>query len=224
MAALVAVALMVFYHNKMFFMHNKTTNIMRSLRGVVVAMALALAWMRTDAAILTWSAHNLTFEVPDGGTVTYNSASHFEIMWHDMALVITLYNKQGVNDDNMQMDLARRANGYNMYECQPNKIKVKGFKCYSLTGTMPDGSHTLFANLVCKNRDLLVSVTVNYLLGSIEEAEDVVKSFAIGKQKAKKEKKQKVQSAEDAKAVEEAEAKRKQEQTKPKKNHTLYNI
>ena len=60
---------------------------MRSLRGVVVAMALALAWMRTDAAILTWSAHNLTFEVPDGGTVTYNSASHFEIMWQDMALV-----------------------------------------------------------------------------------------------------------------------------------------
>lgn len=224
MAALVAVALMVFYHNKMFFMHNKTTNIMRSLRGVVVAMALALAWMRTDAAILTWSAHNLTFEVPDGGTVTYNSASHFEIMWHDMALVITLYNKQGANDDNMRTDLMRRANGYNMYECQPNKIKVKGFKCYSLTGTMPDGSHTLFANLVCKNRDLLVSVTVNYLLGSIEEAEDVVKSFAIGKQKAKKEKKQKVQSAEDAKAVEEAEAKRKQEQTKPKKNHTLYNI
>lgn len=215
---------MVFYHNKMFFMHNKTTNIMRSLRGVVVAMALALAWMRTDAAILTWSAHNLTFEVPDGGTVTYNSASHFEIMWQDMALVITLYNKQGANDDNMQMDLARRANGYNMYECQPNKIKVKGFKCYSLTGTMPDGSHTLLANLVCKNRDLLVSVTVNYLLGSIEEAEDVVKSFAIGKQKAKKEKKQKVQSAEDAKAVEEAEAKRKQEQTKPKKNHTLYDI
>lgn len=215
---------MVFYHNKMFFMHNKTTNIMRSLRGVVVAMALALAWMRTDAAILTWSAHNLTFEVPDGGTVTYNSASHFEIMWHDMALVITLYNKQGANDDNMRTDLMRRANGYNMYECQPNKIKVKGFKCYSLTGTMPDGSHTLFANLVCKNRDLLVSVTVNYLLGSIEEAEDVVKSFAIGKQKAKKEKKQKVQSAEDAKAVEEAEAKRKQEQTKPKKNHTLYNI
>lgn len=67
-------------------------------------------------------------------------------------------------------------------------------------------------------------MTVNYLLGSIEEAEDVVKSFAIGKQKAKKEKKQKVQSAEDAKAVEEAEAKRKQELTKPKKNHTLYNI
>ena len=46
---------------------------------------------------------------------------------------------------------------------------------------------------------------MNYLLGSIEEAEDVVKSIAIGKQKAKKEKKQKVQSAEDAKAVEEAE-------------------
>ena len=89
---------------------------------------------------------------------------------------------------------------------------------------MPDGSHTLLANLVCNNRDLMVSVTVNYLLGNIEEAEDIVKSFTIGKQKAKKEKKQKIQSAEDAKAVEEAEAKRKQEQTKPKKNHTLYDI
>ena len=205
-------------------MHNTSTDLVSHIRRIAIAVALAFAWLRADASILTWSIHNLTFEVPDGGTVTYNSASHFEIMWQDMALVITLYNKQGANDDNMRADLQRRAAGYNMFECQPCKLKVKGFKSYLLTGTMPDGSHTLLANLVCNNRDLLVSVTVNYLLGNIEEAEDIVKSFTIGKQKAKKEKKQKIQSAEDAKAVEEAEAKRKQEQTKPKKNHTLYDI
>ena len=197
----------------------------KRLFGILtIVLFSALAATTAQASVLTWSIHNLTFEVPDGGTVTYNSADHFEIMWDDMAIIISLYNKQGVNDKNTDIELQRRANDFNMFDTETGKLKVKGFKCKTLDGTMPDGSHTLLANLVCNNRDLMVSVTVNYLLGNIEEAEDIVKSFTIGKQKAKKEKKQKIQSAEDAKAVEEAEAKRKQEQTKPKKNHTLYDI
>ncbi|MGN0214550.1 MAG: hypothetical protein ACI4AH_07065 [Muribaculaceae bacterium] len=194
------------------------------MKQIFLIIALALASLSANALVLTWSIHNLTFEVPDGGTVTYNSATHFEIMWQDMALVIDIYNKDGATDENMRENLLRRANGYNMFDNQTNKIKVKGFKCHSLTGTMPDGSHTLLANLICNNRNLLVMVTVNYMLGDIEEAEDIVKSITIGKQKIKKEKKQKIQSEEDAKAIDQTEEKRKQEQNKSTKNHKLYDI
>ena len=73
----------------------------KRLFGILtIVLASALAATTAQASVLTWSIHNLTFEVPDGGTVTYNSADHFEIMWDDMAIIISLYNKQGVNDKN----------------------------------------------------------------------------------------------------------------------------
>ncbi|MGM9804265.1 MAG: hypothetical protein ACI308_08830 [Muribaculaceae bacterium] len=204
----------------------KATTFTHIATRLMALAALLMASVHCHATVFTWSVHNLTFEVPDGGTVTYNSATHFEIMWQDMALVIDLYSKEGTNNDNMRNNLLRRASSFNMYDNQTNKIKVKGFKSYSLTGTMPDGSHTLLANLVCNNRDLLACVTINYLLGNIEEAEDIVKSFTIGKQKLKKEKKQKVQTEEDAIAKEAEEQRKKQLQKKKEsqKNQEIFDI
>ena len=200
---------------------------MKSLKriyAIAVMMILsAMASTAVNASVLTWSIHNLTFEVPDGGTVTYNSPTHFEIMWQDLALVIEIYGKEGALEDIVKNNLLRRANGYNMYDTQVGKLKVKGFKCHTLTGTMPDGTHTLLANLVCNKKDLLVSVTVNYLLGNIEEAEDIVKSFTIGKQKLKKEKKQKIQSEEDA-IAKEKERERDKKKEKEQSTHEIFDI
>ncbi len=194
----------------------------------ILLLLAALFFTNTaHATVFTWSMHNLTFEVPDGGQVTYNSATHFEIMWHDMAVIIDLYNKNGVNDKTAKNELLRRANGFNMFDTNIDNLRVKGFKCRTLDGTMPDGSRALLANLECKNKDLFITVTVNYLLGNIEYAEDIIKSFSIGKQKAKEEKKQKVQTEENAKAQEEKlrkeqELMREENKKAEKKNKKVY--
>lgn len=187
---------------------------------IVLAAAQQIS---TNAAVLTWSAYDITFEVPDGGSVTYNSTNHFEVMWQDMALVIDIYSKEGATDEVLKNNLLRRASGYNMFDTTPNKLKVKGFKCHSITGTMPDGSHTLLSNLVCNNKNIVVAVTVNYLLGNIEEAEDIVKSFTIGKQKIKKEKKQKIQSEEDA-IAKEKQREKDEKREKEAKTHEIFDI
>lgn len=194
---------------------------------LILAIVLASTFAMPQAAlasVFTWSIHNLTFEVPDGGTVTYNSANHFEIVWNDMAIIITLYNKQGVNDKNTDIELQRRANDFNMYDTNMGKLKVKGFKCKTLDGTMPDGSRALLANLICNKKDLFITVTINYLLGNLEIAEDMVKSFTIGRQKVKEEKKQKVQTEADAKVQEEKLKKEAEEKKKPKKEYQTYDI
>ena len=191
--------------------------------AIVLASTFAMPQVAL-ASVFTWSIHNLTFEVPDGGTVTYNSSNHFEIMWNDMAIIITLYNKQGVNDKNTDIELQRRANDFNMYDTNMGKLKVKGFKCKTLDGTMPDGSRALLANLICNKKDLFITVTINYLLGNLEIAEDMVKSFTIGRQKVKEEKKQKVQTEADAKVQEEKLKKEAEEKKKPKKEYQTYDI
>ena len=197
----------------------------KRLFGILtIVLVSALAATTAQASVLTWSIHNLTFEVPDGGTVTYNSADHFEIMWDDMAIIISLYNKQGVNDKNTDIELQRRANDFNMFDTETGKLKVKGFKCKTLDGTMPDGSRALLANLVCDKKDLFITVTINYLLGNLEIAEDMVKSFTIGRQKVKERKEQKVQTEADAKVQEEKLKKEAEEKKKPKKEYQTYDI
>ena len=188
---------------------------------ITLIISLAMSISSLSASVYTWSIHNLTFEVPDGGEVTYNSPSRFEIMWYDMAVIIQLYNKQGATDNVVKADLVRRANDFNMFDTSIGKLKVKGFKCTTLNGSMPDGSQTLLADLISNDKDIFASVTINYLLGNMDLAEDIVKSFTIGTQVNKEEKKQKIQSEEDAKAQDEK-ARQKNSENKNKKKKKVY--
>ena len=54
------------------------------MRRLVLAWMLALVSFLAQAAVYTWSQYHLNFEVPDGGFVTYNSNTRFEIQWDEM--------------------------------------------------------------------------------------------------------------------------------------------
>ncbi|MBQ7205113.1 MAG: hypothetical protein IJS04_04640, partial [Muribaculaceae bacterium] len=164
-----------------------------------------------------------TFETPDGGFVTFNSNTRFEIQWEDMVMTVQLYSQEkGYDKKLLTENLQRKALGYNMYDLSNGKIKVKGFKkTYSIYGTMPDGSRAVIADIVSKHQNLIIEVTVNYLYGNREAVEDIIKSFAENKDKKPnhERKRQKVQTKQDA------DRKRKQEQqqeARPVKKEKLY--
>ena len=191
------------------------------MRKFLVA-AIMLVWTlwitvpQSQASVYTWSKYNLTFETPDGGFVTYSTATRFEMQWDDMMLTIQLYNKDKSNDKDLKENLTRKALGYNMYDTKHGKMKVKGFKPVYIEGTMPDGSRAVIADLVSNNQNLIVEVTVQYLFGNREAVDDIIKSFAEGKPENYKEKKhkQKVQTKEDA---DRQEKNRRQEQERREK-------
>lgn len=167
-----------------------------------ILLALTLAWgLNAQASVYTWSKHNLTFEVPDGGMVTYNTNTRFEVAWEDMVMTIQLYSKDKENKkDVYKTSLESLAMSYNMYDTKSGKIKVKGFDGYTLEGIMPDGSRCVLANLVSKQSDLVVQISINYYYGNREEVDDIIKSFAENDQKQpnREKRKQKVQSKDDA--------------------------
>ena len=169
-----------------------------------------------NATVYTWSRYNLSFETPEGGFVTFNSPTRFAVQWEDMVMTVQLYSKDKGDEKKMlNENLQRKALGYNMYDLKNGKIKVKGFKkTYSIDGTMPDGSRAIIADLVSKQQNLIVEVTVNYIFGNRETVEDMIKSFAENKdqQPNHERKRQKVQTKKDAKRQEE------QEKKKPKKS------
>lgn len=187
---------------------------------------LVLAALLAHASVYTWSRYNLNFEVPDGGFVTYNSNTRFEIQWDEMVMTIQLYNKQESNDKVIRENLLRKALGYSMYDLKQGKIKVKGFKGLTIDGTMPDGSRAIIADLVSKKQDLIVEVTVNYLYGNREMVDDMIKSFAENnKQKPNHTKpKQKVQSREKAKIEEQKRQQQEQQrqQQQRRRNERVY--
>ena len=49
------------------------------MRRLVFAMMVMFMALFSQAAVYTWSQYQLNFEVPDGGFVTYNSNTRFEI-------------------------------------------------------------------------------------------------------------------------------------------------
>lgn len=152
------------------------------------------------AAVYTWQGHDLCFEVPDGGFLAYSSNSRLEMQWEDMVITMVLYTKDDATDKVIRENLQRKALGYNMYDLQMGKMKVKGFKAFDIEGTMPDGSRAIIADLVSKKQNLVVEVTVNYLYGNREVVEDVIKSVTEGSKQPNKQKhRQRVQSKEDAK-------------------------
>lgn len=165
---------------------------------MAVLMMILGSGIAASATVYTWSRYNLSFETPDGGFVTYNSPTRFEVQWEDMVMTVQLYSKDKGDEKKMlNENLQRKALGFSMYDLRDGKLKVKGFKkTYSIEGTMPDGSRAIIADLVSKKQNLIVEVTVNYLFGNRESVEDMVKSFAENKQQQPnhERKRQKVQN------------------------------
>ena len=197
------------------------------LINIFTLMLIMLLAGTTDAsaAVYTWSRYNLTFETPDGGFVTFNSSTRFEVQWEDMVMTVQLYSQDKGDEKKMLTEnLKRKALGYSMYDLQNGKIKVKGFKkTYSINGTMPDGSRAIIADLVSKHQNLIVEVTVNYLFGNRETVEDMIKSFAENKTQTPnhERKRQKVQTKQKAKQQQQKD-KKQQEKPQPARKEKLY--
>ena len=197
----------------------KRHNIIAPIMALLLAIAAGTATI--DATVYNWSRYDLSFETPDGGFVTYNSNTRFEIQWEDMVMTVQLYSQEQGNDKKLLTEnLQRKALGYSMYDLNNGKIKVKGFKkTYSITGTMPDGSRAIIADLVSKHQNLIVEVTVNYLYGNREMVEDMIKSFAENKnqQPNHERKRQKVQTRQKAKQQDKKQQQKEQQRPAPKK-------
>ena len=201
-------------------MKNRLINIFTLMLIMLLAGAID-----ASAAVYTWSRYNLTFETPDGGFVTYNSSTRFEVQWEDMVMTVQRYSQDKGDEKKMLTEnLQRKALGYSMYDLQNGKIKVKGFKkTYSINGTMPDGSRAIIADLVSKHQNLIVEVTVNYLFGNRETVEDMIKSFAENKTQTPnhERKRQKVQTKQKAKQQQQKD-KKQQEKPQPARKEKLY--
>ena len=163
-------------------------------------LALLISSLAAQASIYTWSKYNLTFEVSDNGFVTYSSNTRFEIQWDEMVMTVHLYNKDKSDDKFLRENLQRIALSYNMYDLKQGKSKVKGFKGLNISGTMPDGSRAIIADLISKKQNLIVEITINYLYGNREVVDDIIKSFAENKkqQPNHEKKRQRVQSKQEA--------------------------
>ncbi len=197
---------------------------LRHIAPLTIVLLLALiGGMDAGATVYNWSRYDLTFETPEGGFVTYNSNTRFEIQWEDMVMTVQLYSQDKGNEKKMLTEnLQRKALGYSMYDLHDGKLKVKGFKkTYSIDGTMPDGSRAVIADLVSKHQNLIIEITVNYLYGNREIVEDMIKSFAENKkqQPNHERKRQRVQTKQDADRQQD---KIKKQQQRPARKEKLY--
>ena len=194
----------------------------KSITRLTLLMLLLLTGLNASATIYTWSRYNLSFETPEDGFVTFNTPTRFEVQWEDMVMTVQLYSQDKGDEKQMLTEnLQRKALGYSMYDLKNGKIKVKGFKkTYSIEGTMPDGSRAIIADLVSKQQNLIVEVTVNYLYGNRETVEDMIKSFAENKKQQPNDerKRQKVQTKKKAKQQQDE----KQQPKKPASDEKLY--
>lgn len=199
---------------------------MKPITRALLLILLLSGWMHATATVYTWSRYDLSFETPDGGFVTFNSNTRFEIQWEDMVMVVQLYSKDKGDDKKLLTEnLQRKAMGYNMYDLGNGKLKVKGFKkTYSIYGTMPDGSRAIIADLVSKKQNLIVEITVNYLYGNREVVEDMIKSFAENKQQKPnhERKRQKVQTKQKADKQKEKQKQQQENQRPARKKEKLY--
>lgn len=190
--------------------------------ATVAALLLSLA-AGVQAKVYTWDKFNIAFEAPEGGHVPFSffqDPNSAQVDWEDMVMTLQRYTKnKNTNKKNLNEQLKSRALGFNMYDTKLLEIKVKGFKCYSLEGTMPDGSRCLISYLVSNNTPTVIEVVINYLLGNQEVAEDIIKSFAENNNQQPNERekpKQKIQKKEDAEKQEQElkkEKRRQQEKT-----------
>ncbi len=162
------------------------------MKQMIILLLLAIVTVgNCNGEQFTWSGHDLTFDVPEGGVVTYNSLSVFEIQWYDLTVLIKLYDKSKADDDYMKYTLRYTAAGYNMYDTKLEKAKINGCKGFSLTGTLPDGSRACLTNVKAKKQDLAMQIEINYILENEKSVKKILDSFKIGKKQKTKQKIQK---------------------------------
>ena len=158
-------------------------SMMNFKKHLAIAAALLLSLtMTTQAKIYTWDKYNIAFEAPEGGQVPFSffqDPNSAQVEWDEMVMTLQRYIKnENTNKKNLNERLKSRALGFNMYDTKLLEIKVKGFKCYSLEGTMPDGTRCLINYLVSDKTSTVLEVVINYLLGNQEVVEDIIKSFS----------------------------------------------
>ena len=80
-------------------------------------MALLLVTALTaTATVYNWSRYDLSFETPEGGFVTYNSPTRFEVQWEDMVMTVQLYSQDKGDEKKMlNNNLQRKALGYRIW-------------------------------------------------------------------------------------------------------------
>ena len=186
--------------------------------SIAVALVLSLA-ATVQAKVYTWDKFNIAFEAPEGGHVPFSffqDPNSAQVDWDEMVMTLQRYTKNNnTNKKNLNERLKSRALGFNMYDTRLFEIKVKGFKCYSLEGTMPDGTRCLINYLVSDKTPTVLEVVINYLLGNQEVAEDIIKSFSENNNQKPNERekpKQKIQKKEDAEKQEQELKKEKRRQ------------
>ena len=172
--------------------------------AVATVLLLSMATL-AQAKIYTWDKYDIAFEAPDGGHIPFSffqDPSSAQVEWDEMVMTLQHYYKnKNTNKKNLDERLKSRALGFNMYDTKLLTIKVKGFKCYSLEGTMPDGTRCLINYLVSDKTSTVIEVVINYLLGNQEVAEDIIKSFSENNNQQPNERekpKQKIQKKKDA--------------------------
>ncbi len=192
--------------------------------ALLAAILLSMATATTQAKIYTWDKFNIAFEAPEGGHIPFSffqDPNSAQVEWDEMVMTLQRYIKnENTNKKNLNERLKSRALGFNMYDTKLLEIKVKGYKCYSLEGTMPDGTRCLINYLVSNKTSTVIEVVVNYLLGNQEVVEDIIKSFSEDNNQKPNERekpKQKIQKKEDAEKQEQ-ELKRE----KKRKNEKVY--
>jgi hypothetical protein len=131
-------------------------------------------------------AYDFTFDAPDSGRILYNSLDRLEMCWDDLTFVIQMYNNNGINDQLLKKNLARRAAEYNMYDTRTTSYERNNLKGFKLEGTMPDGSTAWICNLVSKKTGLCVQIAVNFTSTSEKTAKKLLKS--VKESPAKKDK------------------------------------
>lgn len=162
------------------------------MKRIIISILLALVTVCVcRAERFTWSGYDLTFDVPEGGVVTYNSPSVFEIQWFDLTVLIKLYDKSRADDDYMKLSLQRTAAGYNMFDTKMKKAKVKNCKGFTLTGILPDGSRASLTNVKAKKQNLAMQIEINYILENEKVVKEILDSFKIGEKQKPKQKIQK---------------------------------
>ncbi len=195
----------------------------KKILSIAAAIVAALTFS-VQAKVYTWDKYNIAFEAPDGGYVPFNffqDPNSAQLNWDEMVMTLQRYIKnENTNKKNLNERLKSRALGFNMYDTKLFTIKVKGFKCYSLEGTMPDGTRCMISYLVSDTTPTVLEVVVNYLLGNQEVVEDILKSFSEGNDQKPNERekpKQKIQKKSDAEKQEQEMKKEKQ-----RRNEKIY--
>ena len=190
----------------------------------LLAAVLTLSLQSTSKAeVFNWERYDIAVEIPEGGSMPFRffDPSSIEIDWDEMVLTMQHYLKNdNTNKKNLEERLKSMTVGYNMYDTKMLNLKVKGFQCHSIEGTMPDGTRCIISYLVSDKTTTVIEVVINYLYGNQEVAEDIIKSISEGNDKKPNERekpKQKVQKKKDAEKQ-----KKELEKEKKRKNEKVY--